>query len=199
MRLPPSKCLDVEQLGAVFDVADDTARDRVTHAGDAVDAAPPVLPWTLITDVPSDSTPLLFTEESFCSIQCETALAAGGADGSDVSGFLDAAVAFCNDKLWGSLNACIVIDPVVEIAHKARLESAIAQLRYGTVAVNVFPGIGYGLGTATWGAFPGEFDLCLPSPPFGSLLSQSSHHHFDLLVTSPRSRDLPHNWPSLRR
>jgi hypothetical protein len=110
-----------------------------------------VLPWTLVADVPPDSAPLLFTEESFCSIQCETPL-----DGADVDGFLDAAVHFCNGKLWGSLNACILIDPVAESAHKARLEAAIAQLRFGTVAVNVFPGVGYGLGTATWGAFPGE-------------------------------------------
>jgi hypothetical protein len=32
----------------------------------------------------------------------------------------------------------------------------IADLRYGTVAVNHWSGVSFGLGTTTWGAFPGS-------------------------------------------
>ncbi|MFF2146127.1 hypothetical protein [Kitasatospora sp. NPDC058190] len=36
------------------------------------------------------------------------------------------------------------------------LDEAIAQLRYGTVALNAWTGLGYLTATATWGAFPGH-------------------------------------------
>ena len=157
---------DVEQLGAVFDTDEAAAAAAAadgaagTEGGGASESAkkkacPPVLPWTLITNVPPDSNSLLFREESFCSIQCETSLATE----DSVDAFLDAAVDFCNTQLWGTLNACIIVDSATESAAKARVESAIAQLRYGTVAVNCFPGVGYGLGTATWGGFPGQEDI----------------------------------------
>lgn len=36
------------------------------------------------------------------------------------------------------------------------MEQAIADLRYGTVAVNYWAATGYAVGITTWGAFPGH-------------------------------------------
>ena len=38
----------------------------------------------------------------------------------------------------------------------AALEQAIADLKYGTVAVNQYPAISYYIGLTTWGGFPGH-------------------------------------------
>lgn len=112
------------------------------------------LPWTLITNVDATKEDdIAFTTEAFCSLFAETTLEA-----ASVAEYIDRAVAFCNDKLWGTLNATIIIhpqslkDPVVAAA----FERAITNLRYGTVGINYWAGVGYTLGTTTWGAFPGH-------------------------------------------
>jgi aldehyde dehydrogenase (NAD(P)+) len=35
-------------------------------------------------------------------------------------------------------------------------DDALERLRYGTVTVNTWPGVGFSLATATWGAYPGN-------------------------------------------
>lgn len=70
--------------------------------------------------------------------------------------FLDAAVAHANDALTGSLGAHILIDPVAERALGDRFDQAIADLRYGTIAINAWTGFVFGTPTFTWGAFPGN-------------------------------------------
>ncbi|NIP35517.1 MAG: aldehyde dehydrogenase, partial [Thermoplasmata archaeon] len=58
--------------------------------------------------------------------------------GSDAAEFLSNSVAWCNDSLWGTLSATLVVsdedmgDPSVRTA----VERAVADLRYGTVAIN---------------------------------------------------------------
>jgi len=76
----------------------------------------------------------------------------------DVVAFLDRATAFANDTLWGSLNATVIVDPrsAREPSVAAALDRAIAGLRYGTVSLNHWSAIGYGLGITPWGAFPGH-------------------------------------------
>ncbi|PZU45659.1 MAG: aldehyde dehydrogenase [Microbacterium sp.] len=69
--------------------------------------------------------------------------------------FLDAAVAHANDRLVGTLGANVLIDPVTQDALGSGFERAIAQLHYGTVAVNAWTAFGFLTPTATWGAFPG--------------------------------------------
>lgn len=113
---------------------------------------PGVLPPALMPDLDSEARELpAFSTESFCPITGETAL--GGTDTAD---FLERAVAFCNETLHGTLNAAIVLHPKTERALGDRLESAIADLRYGSVAINHWPALSYGLGTTTWGAYPGH-------------------------------------------
>ncbi len=69
--------------------------------------------------------------------------------------FLDAAVAHANDRLAGTLGANILIEPATQRALGDGFERAIADLRYGTVAVNAWTAFGFLTPTATWGAFPG--------------------------------------------
>jgi len=70
-------------------------------------------------------------------------------------GFLDAAVAHANEHLVGTLGANVLIDPVTQKALGDGFERAVADLRYGTVAVNAWTAFGFLTPTATWGAFPG--------------------------------------------
>lgn len=69
--------------------------------------------------------------------------------------FVDAAVAHANDRLTGTLGANVLIDPVTQRTLGAGFERAMADLRYGTVAINAWTAFGFLTPTATWGAFPG--------------------------------------------
>ncbi len=69
--------------------------------------------------------------------------------------FLDGAVAHANDRLTGTLGANVLIDPATQSALGAGFERAIADLHYGTVAINAWTAFGFLTPTATWGAYPG--------------------------------------------
>ena len=70
--------------------------------------------------------------------------------------FLTAAVDTANEKLAGTLGANIIADPrsIAELGDA--FEAAIAALRYGSIAVNAWTGLGYMTAAGTWGAFPGH-------------------------------------------
>lgn len=93
----------------------------------------------------------LFATEAFGPVLAQTAL-----PGADAAEFLRNAVAFCNETLRGTLGAAILIHPRTIRELGGALDDAIAALRYGCVTVNTWPGIGFSLATATWGAFPGN-------------------------------------------
>ncbi|MSP60062.1 MAG: aldehyde dehydrogenase family protein [Myxococcales bacterium] len=131
------------------------ARDRYAQLTDGRkvetfgSATADALAWTMISGV--DSANLdekLFTVEPFCGILSETSLPAG-----DPVEFLAAATTFMNDRMWGTLNAAIIIHPRHEkdATVGAALDRAIALLRYGTVAINHWPALGYGFVTTPWG------------------------------------------------
>lgn len=113
------------------------------------------VPWTLIEGLDPDAEDeICFTTESFNGVTSEVALDAP----RDVAEYLRRAVAFCNEKVWGSLNVTILVHPASlrdpEVAEA--FEQAIADLRYGSIGVNVWAGLAYALGTTTWGAHPGH-------------------------------------------
>ncbi|MEM6792871.1 MAG: aldehyde dehydrogenase family protein [Acidobacteriota bacterium] len=117
-------------------------------------AADGELPWTLISDVdPAKRDDICFQQEAFCGVFAETALEA-----ESPADFLDRAVSFCNDTLWGTLNATILVHPVSlrDKETRAAFERALDDLNYGTVAVNAWAAIGYGLVVTPWGAPPGH-------------------------------------------
>ncbi|NYH77302.1 acyl-CoA reductase-like NAD-dependent aldehyde dehydrogenase [Actinopolyspora biskrensis] len=72
------------------------------------------------------------------------------------AGFLSAAVTAANTTLRGTLGANIVIHPRTRKELGARLDEAVANLRYGTIGINAWTGVGYLTPRATWGAFPGH-------------------------------------------
>ncbi len=111
-----------------------------------------LLPWALVPNLsPDDKENILFREESFCSVQAETALEADG-----VGDFLRRAVEFANDTCWGTLNCSIFIDPKTATSHSKQLEQAIADLTFGSIVINHWAALAYGLGVTTWGAHPGH-------------------------------------------
>ncbi len=112
------------------------------------------LPWTLIANVnPEHVDDMCFTTEAFCGLFAETAL-----DTSGVVEYIDRAVAFANEHVWGTLNATIIVHPqsLKDPQVVAAIERAVADLRYGTVGVNYWGGTGFALAVTTWGAFPGH-------------------------------------------
>lgn len=71
--------------------------------------------------------------------------------------YLREAVAYANDQLYGTLGANIIIHPTTlrEIGEET-FEEIIAELRYGTIAVNAWTGLGFLMPQCPWGAFPGH-------------------------------------------
>jgi len=110
-----------------------------------------VVPWTLLPDVPAREGEYALTHEAFCGVLAQVELAAG-----DAADYLDRAVEFVNEKVWGTLSCAMLVDGATRRDHSAAVERAVAGLRYGGVGVNVWPGVLYALGSPTWGAFPGH-------------------------------------------
>jgi aldehyde dehydrogenase (NAD(P)+) len=108
--------------------------------------------FTLITNISPDATDeCCFNEEAFCSVLAQTAL-----PGDTPSAYLKNAVNFCNEKLFGTLGVSILIHPKVIKELGTELKQAVADLRYGSVGINVWNAIAFLLPQATWGAFPGH-------------------------------------------
>ncbi|HXT59598.1 MAG TPA: aldehyde dehydrogenase family protein [Pirellulales bacterium] len=113
---------------------------------------PGTLPWTLVRDVDPEREPRWIEEESFVCACAETALdAAGPAE------FLDRAVEFVNERVWGTLGAGVMVHPASRAgaANEERFQQAVNRLRYGTVAINHWPAIAYAIMNAPWGGYPG--------------------------------------------
>ena len=112
------------------------------------------VPWTLISHLdPTNVDDICFTMESWCGVTSEVALPA-----ASVAEYIDKAVEFCNDKVWGSLNAGIIVHPksLKDPRVKAAVDRAIANLRAGSIGVNHWAALAYGFVSPTWGAFPGH-------------------------------------------
>ena len=85
------------------------------------------------------------------------ALSVAELPGSDPEQYLIAAIEFANAQLHGTLGANIVIHPsTIAAIGRRRLEEILASLRYGTIAINTWTGLGFLSAPATWGAFPGH-------------------------------------------
>ncbi|CAB9527349.1 Aldehyde dehydrogenase family [Seminavis robusta] len=84
----------------------------------------------LVTGAAEDSYGL--QHEAFCQVLIEVAL-----DIPDHPvAYLPEAVKFCNEKLYGSLCATIVVDDVVNKKYSGIVHQALTDLNYGTVATN---------------------------------------------------------------
>jgi hypothetical protein len=111
------------------------------------------LPFALVPDV--DATQehdRVFKQEPWCTVLSETGLP--GSD--DPVAFLEKAVPFVNEKVWGTLCATLVVHPksLKDPAVNAAVEKAIRELRYGAVAVNTWPAAVFALASLPWGGHP---------------------------------------------
>jgi hypothetical protein len=118
------------------------------------DATSDQLPWTVVRDVDATSPDdVCLNVEAFCSLTSECALEA-----TDTAEFVERATTFCNDVVWGTLSMTILAhptqlrDPTVGPA----IEKAIADLRYGSIGLNLWHAMSFAFATTTWGAYPGH-------------------------------------------
>lgn len=125
--------------------------DRYPNAEVLGPRAPGSVPWTLIPDVPARPGEYALSEESFCGVLSWTEIDADGPER-----FLDDASTFANHAIHGTLSCMVLIDPKTRRRARAAYEAAIADLRYGNVCVNVWPGFSFAIGNVPWGAFPGH-------------------------------------------
>lgn len=110
-----------------------------------------VVPWTIVRNVPMNHGEWALTCEGFCGLLNIVDVPASAADE-----FLAKAVPFCNDELWGNLSCSLMVDPSTRERYASEVEQAIADLRYGTVAINAWAGAGCALMVSGWGGFPGN-------------------------------------------
>ena len=113
-----------------------------------------ILPWTLIPGVDADDQgERAFRTESFCPVLFETQVGS-----RDPVEFLEQAVTFANDRLWGTLSAGLVVHPkaMKDPRLAEAVERAVTRLRYGTVSLNAWSGFVFAWATPPWGAHPGS-------------------------------------------
>ncbi len=132
-----------------------------------------VIPWTIIRDVPADGKEYACQNEAFCGVVADISIEA-----EDAREFLDKAVRFANDEVWGTLSCAMLVHPETERAYPSEVDAAVADLRYGGIGYNVWPGTLFGLVNTTWGAFPGH--------PLDDIQSGQGYVHNTLLLDHPQ-------------
>lgn len=105
---------------------------------------------TILQVDPSDVDNPAFTTEAFCGVLACLELP------GNIEAYVRDAVAFANDRLHGTLGANIAVHPATMKADPKLVDRAVADLRYGCVAVNGWTGVGYFITETPWGAYPGH-------------------------------------------
>jgi len=106
----------------------------------------------LVVD-PEDRTALLRTEyfgPVLGVIELDTANDPDGAE------FVREAARVANEEFVGTLGVNVLAHPDTIEQLGSQFDALIEDLRYGTVAINAWTGVGYLTPAATWGAFPGH-------------------------------------------
>jgi acyl-CoA reductase-like NAD-dependent aldehyde dehydrogenase len=130
------------------------AAERFTRfSGLSTPTGSDTLPWTLLRNVSPQASPHFFKEESFVCVSVETPLEAG----SDTA-FLDRAVDFANNELWGTLAASITLpaDFRKDATRESSLQAALSRLNYGTIAINQWSGLSFAMMSPAWGGVAGS-------------------------------------------
>lgn len=110
------------------------------------------VPTTLIPDLdPNAAEDVCFRDEAFGGVLSFTCV-----PGDTPAAFLANAVRFANERLLGTLGANVLVHPQTQAALGDAFDQAIADLRYGAVAINCWTGVNYFVAECTWGAYPGH-------------------------------------------
>jgi acyl-CoA reductase-like NAD-dependent aldehyde dehydrogenase len=125
--------------------------DRYPQAKPLHDRSETIVPWTFIAGVPAQAGEYALSQEAFCGLLTEVSLKA-----DSEAEFLEQAVNFTNQRVWGNLSCVVLVHPSTQQRLRAKFEPAIAALRYGSIGINVWTGVGFLLAATAWGAFPGN-------------------------------------------
>ncbi len=98
-------------------------------------------------------------------------------DYSSGEDYLNKAIDYCNNELWGNLGVSVIMKDHNKKLNSHILEDYIEKLEYGTVAINEWAAIGYIIPQLPWGAFPGNKD--------NDIQSGQSIVHNSMLFESP--------------
>lgn len=156
MKALQEVCAEIPTRSAYYPGADDRWQAITKNRSNVTNIGKPKanqLPWTFIVDLNPDNTnEVLFKDEPFCSVIASVQV--GSADPIE---FLHEATKFVNDRLWGTLNATLIVHPksLKNASTNTAFEQTICQLKYGTITVNTFIGLLFCTG-APWGAYPGS-------------------------------------------
>ena len=103
----------------------------------------------LVEIAAEDDASTIQTTEYFSPVLGVVELPGAGID------FFSTAVETVNADFLGTLGANVLIDPATRKKLGAAFMEQVANLRYGTVAINTWTGFGYLTAGAPWGGFPG--------------------------------------------
>lgn len=107
------------------------------------------LPPTLCADQQGDEARAACGEEWFAPVLREFAL-----PGHDLASFAHAAAAFVRTWCFGRLSAYVWASAYTRRHERASIDRLVAALPHGTIAINTWTGLAYGLGTTPWGVPP---------------------------------------------
>ena len=107
-------------------------------------------PRLIVSEIDASADHHAFREELFGPAIATTSLP------GDAAEFLRAAVRFANERLYGTLGVNLIVDPRTAKHLGDELDRAVADLRYGGVAINIWVAMAFLLARAAWGAFPGH-------------------------------------------
>lgn len=130
--------------------------DRLKSAADAYPGSAPLgrtgerLLVTDLGDASPEACGPIATTEFFAPVVGIVELDCNGSE------YLTRASQFANEQLTGTLGANVLAHPKVMKRMGREFEEFLASLRYGTIAVNTWTGVGFLTATATFGAFPGH-------------------------------------------
>ncbi|MEM7534232.1 MAG: aldehyde dehydrogenase family protein [Chloroflexota bacterium] len=159
------------------------AEERLQQAIDAANQANAYVQTSngrvLITGVDaSNPDTYSFNHEFFTTALAQTYISTTGVGGVDAGAYLENTIRFANEQLDGTLGAQIIIHPVTIRELGPRFEELLAQLRYGTIGINIWSGIGFFIPQVAWGAYP-EHTL-------GDIQSGIGFVHNSLMFTKPQ-------------
>ncbi|DBB03304.1 hypothetical protein WJX82_011741 [Trebouxia sp. C0006] len=153
------KALDEEQQRVAYYPNSDSKFQRFKKAFQGVEerGAQPMqtngfktAPWLLKTGLTPQEADV--THENWVGVLQQIDISGGG----NPESFLPKAVSFANDKCWGTLSCALIVDLVTQKTNATAVDTAIADLRYGSVNVNLPTILGYAVTKMAWGGFPGS-------------------------------------------
>ena len=90
-----------------------------------------------------------YRREHFAPVLLEVPLPA-----ASTPAWLDTATGFVRDHVYGALSAYVFAARSIRSQHREAIDRAVVRLPHGTIAINTWTGLGYGLGSTPWGAPP---------------------------------------------